>query len=295
MTRRLGDERGQVLVLFVGGLTVFVLLLALVVDVGLWFQAQRNVQSSADDAALAAVQANLRTNDWSSCQGTTTCQRSRSQQVTGPFSGIAGIGTVDAKATASASAEPAASIDTSDLVSPTYLLPLVVKQSCVGRQNTLLFDDSDHDGSCLGVICPSSCSSSTFDRWVANGWAGTLGLGRVGAAPLSATDCQRRRRRRPPDCSAIDAALQSAQDTSSASRPLIVPVFDDANSNTYDISGFAAVDVTDFGWQSDSFQCRPRCKWIRAQFEPYQYTTSKSLPLNPPTADYGVRAIGLTS
>lgn len=51
------DERGQATALTVVCLTVLLALSALVLDVGSWYQAQRETQAAADAAALAAAQA----------------------------------------------------------------------------------------------------------------------------------------------------------------------------------------------------------------------------------------------
>jgi Flp pilus assembly protein TadG len=50
------DERGQVIVLVAVILTVLLVCAALVFDVGSWFHAQRQLQSSVDSAALAGAQ-----------------------------------------------------------------------------------------------------------------------------------------------------------------------------------------------------------------------------------------------
>lgn len=51
--RGLRDERGQVLIMFVGVLTIIFLIGAIVVDWGLWLSERRGVQRAADLAALA--------------------------------------------------------------------------------------------------------------------------------------------------------------------------------------------------------------------------------------------------
>jgi hypothetical protein len=53
---RIRDDAGQALVLVVIGLTGFVGCAALVVDVGSWFQTQRQLQTAADAGALAGAQ-----------------------------------------------------------------------------------------------------------------------------------------------------------------------------------------------------------------------------------------------
>ena len=51
------EERGQAMALTVICLTVLLTLSALVLDIGSWYQAQRETQAAADAAALAGAQA----------------------------------------------------------------------------------------------------------------------------------------------------------------------------------------------------------------------------------------------
>ena len=51
------EERGQVVVLTVLFMTVMLGMAALVLDIGSWYRADRNTQSTADSAALAGAQA----------------------------------------------------------------------------------------------------------------------------------------------------------------------------------------------------------------------------------------------
>jgi Flp pilus assembly protein TadG len=55
--KRCSDQRGQVLVLTVVSLTVLIGMAALVLDVGHWYRAKRDLQAIADAAALAGAQA----------------------------------------------------------------------------------------------------------------------------------------------------------------------------------------------------------------------------------------------
>jgi hypothetical protein len=57
MTRELQNERGQAVVFLVIALTALLGMTALVLDVGSWFRADRQLQQVADAAALAAAQA----------------------------------------------------------------------------------------------------------------------------------------------------------------------------------------------------------------------------------------------
>src|SRR5436305_5650703 len=53
--RRTSDERGGTLVLVVLFLPVLILIAALAIDVGNWFEHKRHLQMQADSAALAAA------------------------------------------------------------------------------------------------------------------------------------------------------------------------------------------------------------------------------------------------
>src|SRR5919205_3406328 len=54
---RTRSERGQVLVMTVIAMTVLLGMTALVLDVGAWFHSKRQLQATADAAALAGAQA----------------------------------------------------------------------------------------------------------------------------------------------------------------------------------------------------------------------------------------------
>ena len=55
MTRRRNDERGQTFVLTVIFMAMLLGMAALVLDVGSWFREKRQLQSTADAAALAGA------------------------------------------------------------------------------------------------------------------------------------------------------------------------------------------------------------------------------------------------
>jgi hypothetical protein len=54
--RRLSDESGQVLILVVASMVIFIGLAALAIDIGSWDHSQRQLQSSIDSGALAGAQ-----------------------------------------------------------------------------------------------------------------------------------------------------------------------------------------------------------------------------------------------
>src|SRR3972149_2854324 len=53
--RRLREERGQAIILFVGIFTVIMVISAIVVDFGLWFSERRGAQKDADAAEIDIV------------------------------------------------------------------------------------------------------------------------------------------------------------------------------------------------------------------------------------------------
>ena len=321
MTRPLGalrDERGQSLVFMVVLMTGFVLIVALVVDVGMWLQVQRKVQSVADAAALAGVQSlpfdqaragsDARTYAQLNSPSTTldsvsfptasSIQVRASHSVPGFFSTLAGILGVTAKAHASARIGPAATLDNSGLskAGTAVISPLIVNQSavaclpgCLGIDQTLLFDDADHLGSKLGVMCPGGCPSGGRGRNQLRGWfncspclpgtygPGTGGTTTVESAPATATDGGQ-----------VRGALQSR-----VGDTLIVPVFDDAGPTSYHLLSFAALVVTGVSWRNDNPSCRPDCKSVTGHFT--TYTAPGALSTTETGTDFGVSVIGLTA
>jgi Flp pilus assembly protein TadG len=322
MTRRLRqlqEERGQTLVFMVVLVTGFVLMVALVVDVGMWLQAQRKVQSVVDAAALAGVQelpfdqaragsdartyAQLNSSTISldnvSFPSSDSIDVRASADVPGFFSSLAGVIGVTVRARAAARIGPAQTLDNVALAraGTAIISPLVVNQSstrclpgCLGDDRTFLFDDADHLGSELGVMCPGGCPSGGRGRNQLRDWItcrpclpGTYGPGSGGttdveAAPTSATDGGQ-----------VRGALQGR-----VGDTLIVPVFDDADPNSYHLAGFAALVITDVSWRNDSASCRPACKSVTGHFT--TYAAPGALATTDTGSDfYGVSVIGLTT
>ena len=322
MTRRrrmLQEESGQTLVFMVVLVTGFVMMVALVVDVGMWLQAQRKVQSVADAAALAGVQAlpfdqaraandartyaqlnSPSTNlDSVAFQSSNGIQVQASQDVPGFFSSLAGIVGVTVKAHAGARIGPAQTLDNADLrkAGSVIISPLVVNQSaagclpgCVGVDQTLLFNDADHLGSKLGVMCPGGCPNGGRGRNQLRSFftCGPCIPGTFGPGPGGTTD--------------VEAASASATDGGQVRQALqglvgdtlIVPLFDEADGGAYQLSAFAALVLTGVNWRNDNPSCRPACKSVTGHFTTYM------VPGVLPTtdvggADFGVSVIGLTA
>ena len=81
MTRHLRDERGQVIVLGAVMIPVFLLLAALVLDVGNWYTHKRQLQNRADAAAFAAGVAYAK--NWKACvqTGDSTLKANTAQEI----------------------------------------------------------------------------------------------------------------------------------------------------------------------------------------------------------------------
>ena len=321
MRRRLGglgDERGQSLVFMVVAMTGFVLMIALVVDVGMWLQVQRKVQSVADAAALAGVQSlpfdqsragsdartyaqlnSPSTNlDSVSFPTTNSIQVRASRSVPGFFSTLAGIIGVTAMAHAAAEIGPAALLDNSDLgkAGSAVISPLIVNRSaadclpgCLGIDQTLLFDDADHLGSELGVMCPGGCPSGGRGRNQLRDWIncspclpGTYGPGTGGTTDVRAASATST------DGGQVRGALQSR-----IGDTLVLPVFDDADATSYHLEAFAAFVVTGVNWRNDNPSCRPDCKSVSGHFT--TYTAPGALSTNGSGTNFGVSVIGLTA
>ena len=76
-------------------------------------------------------------------------------------------------------------------------------------------------------------------------------------------------------------------------QTLIVPLFNDADAESYHLAAFAAFVVTGVNWRNDNPNCRPDCKSVTGHF-----TTSVvpgALPTTDGGADFGVSVIGLTA
>lgn len=314
LRRRAGQEDGQSLVFFVVGMTAFVLMVALVVDVGMWFQAQRKTQSVADAAALAGAQqlpystarASLSAYDYAQLNSpattleTPTFPTANSIAVTasvklpGFFSGLAGIAGVTAKAQATAGVGPAAALSNDQLAAAgdTVITPLVVSRGltlcmpgCLdGPDQQLVF------GSGLGVMCPGGCANNgrsggaQLADWIQcpRCLTGTYGPGddTNGSGTTSVKDA-------PPRAVAsgqFTSALRSLE-----GKTVIVPVFDRDDGSSYRIVGLAALFVRRVSWNAG----RNSTKSIWGHFTTYQ--APGALSPGGTAANYGVSVIGLTT
>lgn len=312
MSRAAGEE-GQSLVFVLVAMTTFVLLVALVVDVGIWLQAQRKVQGVADAAALAGVQqlpfdearASSDARAYAKLNSPATTVDSidfptadsidvhASQDVAGFFSSLAGITKVTANAHAAARTDPAELLDNADLqrAGSTVITPLVVSSStaaclpgCLGQDVTLRLDDRT-----LGVMCPGGCSATGRGRNQLRDWldcspclSGAFGPAGgttdVQAAPAGATNGGQ-----------VRGALGRR-----IGETLVLPVFGNADPTSYELSGFAAFLIEDVSWRNENPSCRPDCKEITGRFTTYR--APGVIPANDFTGpNYGVSVVGLTT
>ena len=209
MKAKRSKQSGQALVLTVVMLVSLLGMAALVLDVGSWYRAKRNLQATADAAALAGAQAlpdtpanapalanqyatanapDLATKDVSISSNIVPNDRI-SVHVTRPspgfFAKLFGIDSVQVGATATAQTE--------GMTSARYVAPITVKNThpmlagagcpCFGPENeTTLplgktgapgaFDLVDLEGDGQGAV-----GASTLADWIANGYGDYLGLG----------------------------------------------------------------------------------------------------------------------
>jgi hypothetical protein len=212
---RTRNERGQVIVLTVIALTVLLGMAALVLDVGAWFHSKRQLQATADAAALAGAQmlpdtpgtavetavsyadangGGLLAGDVtvsSTNSGNDTISVATKKQEPGFFSRVLGVSVVDVGANAKAIVGTPAQAR--------YVAPMVVKCShplimnCNG-QNTptfnvptvLNFDKFGAPGA-FGMLDLSNSQgnvgSSTLGSWILNGYDGYLPLGKYDSDP----------------------------------------------------------------------------------------------------------------
>jgi Flp pilus assembly protein TadG len=203
------NERGQSLVITVVVLVSLLGMAALVLDVGSWYRAKRNLQGTVDAAALAGAQAlpdtpgsatglanqyattnapDLATKDVSISSNITPNDRIQvhvTRPAPGFFARVLGIDSVQVGATASAQSE--------GMAQARYVAPITVKNThpmlggpgcpCYGPDNeTTLplgktgapgaFDMLNLTGDPQGTV-----GASTLADWIANGYGDYLGLG----------------------------------------------------------------------------------------------------------------------
>jgi Putative Flp pilus-assembly TadE/G-like len=260
MSAKRNNQSGQALVLTVVFLVSLLGMAALVLDVGSWYRAKRDLQATADAAALAGAQAlpdapgsatglanqyattnspDLATKDVSISSNIVPNDRITvhvTRPAPGFFSKILGISSVQVGASSAAQTE--------GMAQAKYVAPITVKNThpmlagpgcpCFGPGNeTVLplgktgapgaFDLIDLNGDGKGTV-----GASTLADWIANGYGDYLGLGDYFSDPGAKWNN-----------STIQAALQSRFGTE-----LMFPVYDtltgSGSNATYHIVAWAA-------------------------------------------------------
>jgi len=236
------NQSGQALVLTVVFLVSMLGMSALVLDVGSWYRSKRNLQATADSAALAGAQALPDTPSSASGLAGQYAQKNASDLATadysvgsnivpndqitvhitrpapGFFAKLFGIDSVNVGATATAESE--------GMAQARYVAPITVRNThpmlagpgcpCYGPQNeTTLplgktgapgaFDLIDLNGDATGTV-----GASTLADWIQNGYGDYLGLGDYFSDPGAKWNN-----------STIQAALQARFGTE-----LLFPVYD---------------------------------------------------------------------
>ena len=254
------DERGQALVFTVLVLTVMLGMFALVLDVGSWFRAQRDVQSTADAAALAAAQelpestgrASALAAEYVSKNGGGSAEISFITSISGPdtvrvriqrpapgfFARIFGVDsvTVRAKASARSSAIDQARYAAPIAVDVHHPLLRCLPSPCFGQPTTLdlqkvgpgAFRLLNLDGSRGGT------GPGTLAEWIAQGFDGMMPLGNYFSDP--------------------GAKFNSSQVKSSMNfilgKELLFPLYDTVSGNgsnlTYHVIGWVGFTVSSF-------------------------------------------------
>jgi hypothetical protein len=202
---RCRQESGQAVVLSAVWMVVLLGMAGLVIDVGSWYRAQRNLQSDADAAALAGAQdlpddtatagvmaksfaqknGYTLTDSGISFSGVTAPNDSITVKVKAPsptfFTKLFGINSVDVAAQATAKADL--------LGAARYVAPITVnikhpllagnKCPCFGTQTTLPLDKNGAPGAfgLLDLDEGTGNGGSTLADWILNGYNAALTLG----------------------------------------------------------------------------------------------------------------------
>lgn len=298
-----GDERGQAIVFSVVALAVLLGMGALVLDVGSWFRADRNLQKTADAAALAGAQAlpydpagasglaqqyAAKNGDAagpsnvsfsSSIVPNDTIKVSLTKPAPGFFAKIFGIESVTVGAKASARA--------ASLTAARYVAPIAVRNThprladpgcpCFNDPTTLPLGKTGAPGAFSLVNVDGSKGGTgppILADWILNGYGGYLGLGSYLSDPGAKWN---------------SSHVQSAMSARIGSE-LLFPVYDTLTGNganaQYHIIGWVGFHLTGFDARGNSGSIGG---WFtQVIWDGIQSTSGGGQP------DLGVRAIELT-
>lgn len=293
---RLRSDRGQAAVLTVIFLAALLGAVAMVLDVGSWFRAQRGAQSAADAAALAGAQALPDTpgtatafaNEYLAKNGGGTAQITMSsarrandtvtvrvtRQAPGTFAKLFGIDSVDVHAKASARVGSLAQAKWAAPFTVDELHPLLQcrPRPCFG-QNTRLEADKvgpgawhwlNIDGSRGGTGVP------TLEQWIRYGMDGYMPLGWYYSMPGGKRS--------------VDDALASRIGTE-----LLLPLYRSVRGNganlEYEVVGWVGFHLTGFSLQG------AKTSWLDGYFT--RVIWEGIISESGANFDYGVRAVEL--
>jgi Flp pilus assembly protein TadG len=250
---RARGESGQAIVFVAAIITALVGMVALVIDVGSWYQAQRKLQTAADAAALAGAQelptrqsdAKLiaeqyaETNYAGSAPTVTfpdsaTIDVAAAADTPGIFAPVLNaafeVVTVHAEAQARVSA-PLELKNVAPIAVYKDMACIVTDPSCFGQPVTLAFDEDaefDPTKSKFGLLDldrDGNAGAGDMKDWLENGYTDYL--------PIN-TDY-------PPANGEKNGIKQELEDAADEERVLLFPVFDTANATTgYHVIGWAA-------------------------------------------------------
>jgi Putative Flp pilus-assembly TadE/G-like len=304
---RIRSEAGQALFFVVFILASLLGISALVVDVGSWYRADRNIQTAADAAALAGAQ-ELPLNQ----SGAQTIAKQYAQ------ANYAGIPTPDVTFPNSATIHVKAKADTPGIFAPVLnsafkivtvhaeaeaqvsapdklknVAPIaiykdyaciVTNPSCFGQKVVLGFDDDnpyDPTKSKFGLLDldrDGSAGTGDMKNWLTKGYPDYLSIDTI----------------YPPANGEKNGISNELQDVVKANktgdnRVLLFPVYDTASSSGYHVIGWAAFVITDIG------------KWagkehiLTGHFVTFIATDlAAGNPITDPSKDFGVHVITLT-
>jgi Putative Flp pilus-assembly TadE/G-like len=299
---RLRDDSGQALVFVAVILTALCGMVALVVDVGSWYQADRHLQTAADAAALAGAQEL----PLEQSAAKSTAQQYAQHNYAGiptPDVTFPDAGTIDvvakadtpgifAKVLSSAfgvvtvHAEAQARVLAPELlkdVAPIAVYKdeacIVTQPSCFNQTVTLAFNEDDpYDPTkskfgLLDLDRDGSAGAGDMKDWLENGYPDYL--------PINTTY--------PPANGEKNGIKKQLQDAADDHRVLLFPVYDSATAAGYNVIGWAAFVIDDIGkWAGKEHV-------LTGHFVTFIATSlagGNTLP--DPDEDFGVHVITLT-
>jgi hypothetical protein len=269
--RRLSDDRGAVLAFVALFFVGFLGLMAIAIDAGAWYQAQRNLQASADAAALAGAQdlpntataltrsttyANANVTGSGSLTNTTTFPDTStidvqlSKPTPGFFARVLGITSVTVHGHARAQVgTPGSMKNLAAIVVNQNLACKTDEANCFGPAHTkdLDFDGTPGAGAGAGLVdlkghnpsstkCTANTNTGEMQDWIINGFAGFLPVNEWYASP-------------PGIKNGVQTALNAV--VNRLDPPLLFPVFDTGSGTAcggaggFHIIGWSAFVITE--------------------------------------------------